>query len=160
MKAFTQIEIERKFVVDYIPEGLLEPRQYKLIRQGYLIYDAEREVRIRDKAGIYTMTVKQGSGLKREETEIELDQTQFETLWPLTQGKRVEKRRYKIPYISHTLELDIFTGELDSLVLVEVEFASEEASRGFQPPEFIKQEVTTDPEYKNANLASNGIPAH
>lgn len=154
----TKWEIERKFVAKDIPENLLEPRKPVKIRQGYLCQNNDSEIRIRDKSGSYTMTVKRGSGLKRLETEIEIDAIQFDALWPLTQGFRIDKRRYKIPYFGHTLEVDVFDGALESLVVVEVEFDSEDASRDFLPPDFVNEEVTTNPSYKNLNLARNGLP--
>lgn len=159
MSAHSEWEIERKFIVSELPEGLLEPRKFKEIRQGYLSLDSEKEIRIRDKSGKYTMTIKQGTGLKRLETQIDLNQEQFDTLWPLTQGFRVEKRRYDIGFLSHTLSLDVYYGELEPLMTAEVEFASEQQSQEFLPPDFVAEEVTTEQEYKNANLARNGLPA-
>ena len=104
------------------------------------------------------MTVKQGTGLKRLETETRLTQSQFEELWPLTHGMRVEKRRYNIPFLNHTLALDVFYGNLAPLILVEVEFDTEEDSRAFLPPDFAERDVTHDQTFKNAQLALNGIP--
>lgn len=154
----TKWEIERKFVAKNIPASLLEPRTPVKIRQGYLSHSDDSEIRIRDKSGSYTMTVKQGSGLKRLETEVDIDAEQFEALWPLTQGSRIDKLRYKIPYFGQTLEVDVFAGALTSLVIVEVEFTSEEESRDFLPPDFVNDEVTTNSDFKNLNLARNGLP--
>lgn len=158
MSTHSEWEIERKFIVSELPDGLLEPRSFKEIKQGYLSLDAEKEIRIRDKGGKYTMTIKQGSGLKRLETQIDLNQQQFETLWPLTLGFRVEKRRYDIKFLSHVLSLDVYYGNLEPLMTLEVEFASEEESRDFLPPDFVAHEVTTEQEYKNASLARFGLP--
>lgn len=159
MSAHSEWEIERKFIVKEIPDGLLEPRSFKEIRQGYLSLENEKEIRIRDKAGKYTMTIKQGKGLKRLETQIDLTQQQFDTLWPLTMGFRVEKRRYDIKFLSHILSLDVYYGELEPLMTLEVEFKSEDASREFLPPDFAEDEVTTDEEFKNGHLARFGLPA-
>lgn len=158
MSAHSQWEIERKFIVSELPEGLLEPRTFKEIRQGYLSLDKEKEIRVRDKAGKYTMTIKQGTGLKRLETQISLNQEQFDTLWPLTLGYRVEKRRYDIKFLSHVLSLDIYYGPLEPLMTAEVEFKSEDASQEFLPPDFVSDEVTTEQDFKNANLARYGLP--
>ncbi len=159
MSTHSEWEIERKFVVSHIPDGLLEPRKFKEIRQGYLAFDSDKEIRIRDKSGKYTMTIKQGTGLKRLETQIELTAEQFEALWPLTMGFRVEKRRYDIKFLSHILSLDVYYGPLDSLVTAEVEFDNEQASKEFLPPDFAQREVTDNQEYKNVNLARFGMPA-
>lgn len=158
MNTHSTWDIERKFIVSEIPNGLLEPLPFKEIRQGYLSFSDELEIRIRDKSGQFSMTLKQGQGLKRLETQIAITAQQFEQLWPLTQGARVEKRRYKVSFFSHKLALDIFSSPLEDLVLAEVEFANEEESRHFLPPDFAEVEVTSEPAYRNVNLARHGMP--
>ena len=154
----THLEIERKFIVRQMPEGLLEPRSYKHIRQGYISTGPEAEVRLRDKSGVYTLTVKKGKGKVRSETEIDLSQEQFDSLWPLTSGQRVEKRRYKINYFDVDLEIDVFEGNNEPLMLLEVEFDTVEECDAFVIPDFVAEEVTEDSRYNNANLATNGLP--
>lgn len=151
-------EIERKFLVTYVPEGLLATRSPVKIRQGYLALDRDRHVRIRDIDGCYTMTVKQGFGLKRLETEIHLLADQFEQLWPLTESMRVEKLRYSIGFFGNSLLFDDFQGHLAPLKLVEVEFTDEVTSRQFVPPDFAECEVTAMEAYQNVNLARHGVP--
>jgi len=48
--------------------------------------------------------------------------------------KKVEKKRYFVPYMDNTLEIDVFIGSLKGLVLVEVEFKSEKDSLSFLKP--------------------------
>jgi len=62
--------------------------------------------------------------LQRRELEIELTPDQFNTLWPGTEGRRIEKIRYQIDEGAQKIELDVFRGNLEGLVLAEVEFAS------------------------------------
>ena len=151
-------EIERKFVVTYLPEGLLETRKPVVIRQGYIVALGDRHIRITDEYGNYTMTVEQGVGLKRLDTEISISAEQFNNLWPLTQHMRVEKKRYRIGFFGHKLLLDVFTGHLDPLILVEVAFDNEVHSRQFLPPDFAELEVTHRREYQNVHLARTGLP--
>jgi adenylate cyclase len=99
--------------------------------------------------------VKTGSGMVRNEHEILIDQQQFETLWPETQGKQIEKNRWTWQLDSQTHELDVFAGALNSLVLVEVEFSSIEQADNFQPADWFGREVTTEKCYKNKALAMN-----
>jgi CYTH domain-containing protein len=99
-----------------------------------------------------------GQGLSRTEIKIELSQDQFRQLWPYTDGRRVSKTRYKLQLGEHTAELDQFEGDLAGLFLVEVEFASVEASRQFIPPDWFGMEVTEDSRFKNKQLAVYGIP--
>ncbi|HUX36229.1 MAG TPA: adenylate cyclase [Candidatus Paceibacterota bacterium] len=106
----------------------------------------------------YTLTVKSGGEKVRIETEIEITPDQFGELWPMTAGKQLSKIRYRIPYGRQTIELDVYLGKLDGLVVAEVEFDSEEAGNNFVPPEWFGEEVTEDKRYKNKNLALNGMP--
>ena len=130
-----------------------------MIAQGYLhIGDDGSETRVRRKGKKYFMTKKSGGGLQRQEEESEIGEKEFKAAWPKTEGKRVEKTRYKIPYGDQTIELDIFAGLLSGLMTAEVEFASIEASRSFTPSEFLGQDVTNDQRYKNQQLALYGIP--
>lgn len=148
-------EIERKFLVKTMPD--LSNAQKTYIHQGYLTHANDSvEVRLRQKDEQYFITVKSGSGMVRGERETAIDQKQFETLWPDTQGKRIEKHRWTGQLnTQQTFELDVFMGELESLVLVEVEFSSTKQAENFQPADWFGREVTVDKCYKNKALAMN-----
>ena len=151
-------EIERKFIVTEPPPGLAG-YSYEAIRQGYLALDPDgTEVRIREKGNRFFQTVKSSGNLQRREVEVPLTRAQFEALWPLTEGRRVEKTRYAIAFEGHVIELDVYDGALAGLLTAEVEFASLEASAVFQPPPWLGREVTEDKRYKNKNLAVSGVP--
>ena len=154
------LEIERKFIVPKLPEDLLASVPGETIRQGYLLLEAERELRIRDRNGEFRMTLKQGSGLARNEQECLIPADQFAMLWPLTKGKRIEKTRYAVNRAGLVFEVDVFSGQLAPLILLEVEFPSLQASREFSVPAFVEREVTDDRAYKNSSLATAGLPDH
>ncbi len=154
----TNLEVERKFLVSSLPPGFLNDQQGERIDQGYLILDTQQELRIRNRAGRCTMTLKQGSGLERLEQEKDIDPELCAMLWPLTAGRRVEKIRYIIDQSDYCLELDLFRGALEPLILLEIEFATVADSRDFIPPDFVSREVTWDRAYSNAMLATVGLP--
>ena len=148
-------EIERKFLVTHPPDLGCYGRAK--IAQGYLATGAlGAEVRLRQKADQFFQTVKLGEGVQRTEVEIALSREQFETLWPLTEGMRVEKVRYEIPLGALTIELDVYEG--GELVVAEVEFETISESQSFVPPEWFGRDVTEDARYRNANLALMGKP--
>ena len=153
------IEIERKFLVPEAPGGLDRHRS-TAIEQGYLaIADDGTEVRIRRRDGSATLTVKSGGARSRVEEEIEIDPERFERLWPLTEGRRIEKTRYEIPADGGlTIELDVYGGSLAGLVVAEVEFDSEDRAEAFAGPDWLGHEVTDDARYKNQRLACEGVP--
>lgn len=150
-------EIERKFLLDSLPDDI-EQRPHSIIKQGYIVTDSSNEVRVRAKGGDYYLTVKQGSGLSRNEVEIAISEQQFNALWALTAGKRVEKTRYDYQDSGSLIEIDVYTSELSPLKVAEVEFASVDESRSYTIPSFFGREVTEDKSYKNASLAVRGMP--
>jgi adenylate cyclase len=96
--------------------------------------------------------------LQRTELEIELGHDQFSTLWPGTENRRLEKIRYQIRDAGQKIELNVFQGNLEGLVLAEIEFPSREKGKEFEPPNWLGEEVTEDSRYKNQNLAQKGAP--
>jgi adenylate cyclase len=152
------MEIERKFLVDEPPN--LSGCESKSIEQGYLtLADAGAEVRLRrtDRDAL-VLTVKGGTGRSRVEEELDLDASAFDSLWPLTEGRRIRKARYVLPRDELEIELDVFEGELEGLVVAEVEFDSDDAADSFDPPEWFGDEVTGDDRYLNETLATKGRP--
>lgn len=145
-------EIERKFLVARRPAGLdRAPR--RRISQGYLV-TGDVEVRLRRADDETFLTIKAGGGLVRAEEEMPIAPDRFDRLWPLTEGRRVEKVRHLIDIDGCTIEVDVFGGAHDGLVVAEVEFAGVDAARTWAPPAWLGTEVTGDPAYSNAQLAS------
>lgn len=150
-------EIERKWLVRDLPDLSGVPGTE--ISQGYIAVAADgTEVRLRQKGAAFFQTIKSDGGLVRGEIEIPLSQEQFDALWGVTAGRRVEKIRYELSHDGHTIELDVFRGSLTGLVIAEVEFQSREAALDFSPPAWFGAEVTDDKAYRNKNLALNGAP--
>lgn len=116
-------------------------------------------MRVRRRDGRAWLTVKAGAGRVRVEEEIEIEGDRFERLWPLTEGRRIEKTRYEIDADDGlVIELDVYGGDLDGLVTAEVEFPSEEAAEAYDPPDWLGPDITEDVRYKNQRLARDGAP--
>ena len=153
------VEIERKFLVAERPPDFAEHPGQR-IEQGYLAIAPDGvEVRVRRRAGRATLTVKSGPGQVRTEEELAIDARRFDALWQLTAGRRVSKTRHEIPLAGGAVaELDVYDGDLDGLLTVEVEFGSREASERFAAPPWIGRELTGDKRYANQSLALEGRP--
>ncbi len=149
--------IERKFLIKQLPENLHQYPSTEII-QGYLaITEDGREVSLRKKNGRYFQTVKSGYGSQRNEVEIEISKDQFEKLWSMTEGKRIEKVRFEIDHSGKKTELAIYTGILDGLIVAEVEFPLIDKAKSFIQPNWFSREVTEDERYKNRNLVLYGV---
>ena len=153
------VEVERKFVLAARPAGL-EEHPSRRIEQGYLaVGDEGVEVRVRRIDGDTVLTVKSAPGLVRVEEEISIEARSFESLWPLTEGRRVVKTRYLVPLADGvTAEVDEYDEALRGLVTAEVEFASVEAGEAFRAPDWMGREVTGDERYAARTLAVAGPP--
>lgn len=151
-------EIERKFLLGELPSWLAD-RAGERISQGYLTNGEGAEIRLRRAGERTLLTVKTGAGEVREEVEVELDEGLFDSLWPLTEGRRVEKTRLRAPLTGGLeAEVDVYGGGLAGLVVAEVEFDSVGRCREFAPPSWMGTEVSGDPRYANRALASAGAP--
>ena len=148
------IEIERKFLVDKEKWNKVIKEKQSLYRQGYIVSDPEKTIRVRltDKAAFLTikgLTV----GASRPEFEYNIPVEEAQQLLDGFCNSVVSKIRYFIPYEGKLWEVDEFLGENDGLIVAEIELTSE--AETFSLPEWIDREVTTEKKYSNSNLAIN-----
>jgi len=155
---FTPLKIERKFLVKKLPDNI-DDFPHKDIVQGYLaIMDNGTEVRLRKIGDKCYQTIKSGGTKTRTEVEIEITSEQFEKLWPLTEGKRIEKTKYEYPINNFlTIELDIYHGLLQGLITAKAEFPTETSSNDFISPYWFEDDVTENICFNNQFLAIYGI---
>ena len=149
-------EIERKFLIKSLPNDM----SGTTMRQGYLQPEKERAVRIRtvekdgSKKGVLTIKgMGSESGMSRYEFETEIPVSDADHLLSLCDQPLIEKTRYKYDHLGLTWEIDEFHGVNDGLIVAEVELEQED--QPFELPDWIREEVSHDPKYYNANLAVN-----
>lgn len=146
------MEIERKFKVSSLPTLTAYPRLF--LEQGYLSVDPV--VRVRRENDTYYLTYKGKGLLVREEYNLPLTQQSYEHLLSKADGIVIRKQRFRIPWQTYTIELDVFEAPYQGLIIAEVEFESTEAAASFTPPHWFDEEVTYDDRYHNSSL-SRGI---
>lgn len=153
------MEIEKKFLVEKLPN--LEGCKFYEIEQAYLTLDKAKkeEERIRKLDDKFFYTIKKGVGLQREENEMEISKERYFHLKKRHIGSIITKRRYKICLQDNLFaELDVYSGDLEGLKIVEVEFQTVEQAISFNPPSWFGKDVTTVEDYKNAMLSTQGLP--
>jgi adenylate cyclase len=150
------VEIERKFLV--ASEAWRdEVASHSDIRQGYLAVTGGNTVRVRIKDDAAFLTVKSaGPAIRRQEFEYPIPLNDAEALLALRCGRLIEKRRHVVPHGALRFEVDVFSGDLAGLVIAEIELPDE--TTAFVRPAWLGEEVTDDPRYANASLATNGAP--
>ena len=145
------MEIERKYLVDKLPAHM-EQYPCRIISQGYL--NTDPVVRIRRDNDKYELTYKSKGFLARQEYNLPLNREAYEHLLTKIDGRFIQKKRYMLPLPNGlTAELDVFEGDLAPLILVEVEFASEEDANSFTPPSWFGEDVTFSEKYHNSSLS-------
>ena len=127
------MEIERKFLLHGFPQGL-PLLEESVMEQGYLCTDPVVRIRSKEKDGrkTYRLCFKGEGRLVRQETEMDLTESQFGELSNLLRAPMVRKefRVYALP------------GGERQFFYAEVEFPTVEAAHAFQPPAFLGREVT------------------
>jgi len=149
-------EIERKYLLRELPHRVHGAPSLE-IDQGYLPGERinERVRRSRSADGVrFYRTIKTGAGIERVEIEEETTERFFMTVWSLTRGCRVRKRRYLVEDSGFTWEIDEFL-DRDGLWLAEIEL--EHVDQDVPPPEWLRpaivREVTDEPSFTNHALA-------
>lgn len=157
------MEIERKYLIeaDEMPADCLS-YPFLQIEQAYLSTDPV--VRIRRQDDSFYLTYKSRGKMAREEYNLPLNVQSYDHLLKKADGLVLTKKRYLIPAkdaglpgSSLTIELDIFEGAYQGLILAEVEFSSEDEANRFTPPAWFGREVTFTGEYQNSVLAMRDL---
>lgn len=145
------MEIERKFLIKKLPDNLTSYKARK-IEQAYLCTDPV--VRVRRDNDDYYLAYKSRGMIVREEYNLPLTKEAYGHLLAKADGNIITKTRYEIPEKDNlTIELDVFEGKFDGLLLAEVEFASEEEALGYIPPEWFGEDVSNSTKYHNSTLS-------
>ena len=144
-------EIERKYLVDKEKWDLISKPTGHIYRQGYLLTDPAKTIRVRstEKAGF--LTIKGISiGATRQEYEYEIPLTDSQELLDNFSVSELSKIRYKISFGNKLWEVDEFLNDNFGLIVAEIELTSEEET--FDIPEWIEKEITGEEKYYNSNL--------
>ena len=156
-KFYPPQEIEYKFLPNqkHFDIRLIKSRAFETqsIKQCYLSTHPDRTSRIRiinDELGCSTTKMP-------ENVEIEFE-TPIESAHAIYDSFNggvgtVEKTRYKLHLSSVVVEVDVFHGRHEGLVLIEIEVPDKEFKLP-KLPDWIGFDVTSDSQYRNARLAA------
>ena len=148
------MEIERKYLVTSDSYKQMAVARYHIC-QGYISREKTGTVRIRitDDKAYLTIKGKPAAGhFARYEWEKEIDVQEAKELMQLCQGTIIDKTRWIVPAAEEGLnwEVDEFHGKHAGLTIAEIELTSEEQE--VEKPDFVGEDVTSDPRYYNANM--------
>ena len=148
------LEIERKYLVTN-SSYLSLATQVVHIEQGYLSVDADCTIRVRLRADHAFLTVKgknQEGGIAHFEWEKPIDTNDALQLLRLCKHGVVCKDRYIVPWHELLIEVDVFHGQNERLIMAEIELP--DSNYPLPPlPDFIGEEVTSDSRFYNSYLS-------
>jgi len=148
------IEIERKYLINRKEWLKVEKPQGIAFRQGYLVSDECRTVRIRttDKKGFITIKGA-SSGYSRKEFEYEIPLADGNELMDNLAIYQLSKVRYCLNFLGNLWEVDEFNGANAGLITAEIEMPDE--NHAFEIPPYVGKEISGDSRYYNSSLASH-----
>jgi len=145
-------EIERKYLVNREIWNRTEKGFGIRYRQGYLLSDPHKTIRVRIGGGRAFLTIKgKTEGLSRAEFEYEIPLRDGQQLLDQFGKSSLSKIRYQVSYKGKTWEVDEFLEDNEGLILAEIELRSE--SETFELPAWAEREVSRDERYYNSYLA-------
>jgi adenylate cyclase len=146
------IEIERKFLVDHDQWEPLARPEGVILKQGYLIADANKTIRVRTTGKQAYITFKgAASGISRAEYEYEIPVQDGTELLEQFAKSIINKTRYCISFANKVWEVDVFEGDNEGLIVAEIELEAEDEL--IELPPWVTQEVTNREEYYNSSLS-------
>ncbi len=143
-----QEEFELTYLARKLPTNFSPATKSKEILDIYLPTSSEHAIlRVRKRGDTFEITKKvpvSGTDSSHQnENTIPLTKEEFDELATL-QGKRVRKIRYNFEENGVAYEIDVFQDSLEGLVLVDVEFTSNEEKALFTPPDWVLADVTQE----------------
>ena len=92
--------------------------------------------------------------MAHEEFETDISKEAYDRLLKKACGNVITKDRY-VSGLGEglKLELDIFHGAFEGLVMAEVEFPDEKTAQDYLPPAYVKEDVTMDGRFHNNRMS-------
>ena len=149
---YSRPEIERRWLVDLALVDLSGTP----FREIDDLYIADSRLRLRRIAGpnelVFKLCRKYGKTAPFSEpnTNLYLSESEYGLLSGLP-GNRVRKRRYALQGGS----VDVYLEPRQDVAIFEIEFQDEQSASAYSPPAFVTREVTSDPAYSGASLATD-----
>lgn len=155
---YAQFELERRWLLDSLPEVLHDSHDYQLIEDRYMIGTPLRLRRMTDASSKVTalkLTQKyqaaDQTAYATTITNFYLDEASYALLETLPANVLV-KRRYKLMNGRFPFSIDQFLGNLTGLVLAEIEQPDMDSLLAIPHPAFARREVTEDFRFTGGEL--------
>lgn len=148
-------EIERRFLVNELPEDI-ESSNW-IIVEDKIVEDKSGfpHIRIRRIGNTYEINKKypkdESDVSQMIEESILITKSEYDSLVQVP-GFYIGKTRYFYPNGNFIVEINVYMGALEGLIIAEVEFESVEEMYSYQKPKFLGAEVTQMNEFATGSL--------
>jgi CYTH domain-containing protein len=156
---YTRVEYERRFLVASDSGWEKSVRPYSKLFEDIYLSNTRLRLRTLTDSDSYRRVIKltkkapSESPYFRTISRILLSQDEYDTLSRLD-GNRIMKVRHYCDLSSRIFSIDVFQGELEGLILSEVESDDLDDLMSIEPPAFAAIEVTKDPFFDGGNLSA------
>jgi len=156
---YTRIEFERRFLVSPDESWRNSVETYSKTYEDKYIRHSRLRLRVLTDSDSERRVIKLSkkfespSAYFRTVNRILLSPEEYQLLFSL-EGDRITKVRYYSYHLGRVFSIDVFSGELDGLVICETEADSLEDLMSAEPPPYVTREVTEDPFFDGGNLCS------
>src|SRR4051812_18031760 len=145
---YAQIERERRYLLEDLPEGLTRAEHHLQITDNYITGTRLRIRKVRDpRTNKWVVKFTQKFAPDPDDlsrtiiTNLYLNATEAETL-SIFAANEIRKNRYYYEFEGRRFSVDMFLGDLFGLVLAEISFDTDEESDRFATPSFAIADVT------------------
>ena len=154
------LEVEARYLLNKVPEGLLDSTNSWLITDRYFPNSRLRLRHMKSVArneDVYKLTQKYRTetqdAYETTITNIYLTESEYNLLESL-EARILKKKRYSYAVQNYSLSIDVFEGRHQGLILAEVELENRAEADAFVLPPFILKDVTEDPFFTVGNLVT------
>ncbi|HET6648216.1 MAG TPA: hypothetical protein VFH01_12890 [Pyrinomonadaceae bacterium] len=155
---YARLELERRYLLQDLPDGLTRADPHVQITDNYLTGTRLRIRKVRDpKTNKWTVKFTQKfapnpADLSRTSiTNTYLNAAEYEIL-SVFEANEIRKNRYPFEWEGRKFTIDMFLGDLFGLVLAEVGFESDAELDSFTKPPFAIADVTNNELFSGGRL--------
>jgi len=156
---YAQVERERRYLLQDLPEGLVRADAHKQITDNYITGTRLRIRKVREpRTNKWVVKFTQKFSPDPEDlsrtiiTNVYLNAHEAEML-SVFEANEIRKNRYPFEFEGRKFCVDMFLGDLFGLVLAEVSFETDEELDSFPKPAFALADVTNNPLFTGGRLA-------
>jgi len=154
---YTRVEYERRFLVSSDESWRNSVETYSKTFEDKYLSESRLRLRVLTDSDSERCVIKLNKKFEstspyfRTVSRILLSPEEYQLLFRL-EGDRLTKVRHYCNHLGRVFSIDVFSGELEGLVICETEADSLEELMSVEPPPYVTKEITNDSFFDGGNL--------